>query len=101
MNNDIAEKRKQAVTEIREQLENIRCKFVAFENHEIYVFETQMFEKELYVIANILFCFGYREQFSLWKNSNNIVNDEERIDAMIVVCESFLSAVNGELHKNS
>ena len=54
-------------------------------------------EQDLQIVAVTMFCFGYKAEYELWKNTIKISNEEERANTLITVCESFLSSLEKEV----
>lgn len=76
------------------QLNEIQSKLSSIIHKAGYWSEMMKVEKQLKIVAVIMYCFGYCSEYDLWEKSSQIINDEERADSLITVCESFRTSLN-------
>lgn len=89
--------KQECVQKMLTQLPDIQNKLLPLVYGTGFVSDMMKAENDLQVVATIMFCFGYKSEYELWKNMGKIQNDEERANMLITVCESFLSSLKKEV----
>lgn len=89
--------RQECVQKMLTQLPEIQNKLLLLVYGTGFISDMIKAENDLQIVAIIMFCFGYKSEYELWKNTSKIPNDEERANTLITVCESFLSSLKREV----
>lgn len=94
-NLELVKNRQECVDKLYARLSELQTQLVDTEFGRFYIVDVD--EKEIERIATILFCFGYRQQYELFKKTKELKKGSERNDALITVCEAFLVAMKKEV----
>ncbi len=94
MGTPIVTNRQECIDMYYARLTELQKQLVDTEFGSFYIIDID--EKEIEQIATVLFCFGYRQQYELFKKTKELKKGSERNDALITVCEAFLVAMKKE-----